>query len=71
LASKCQTRDGYLDPTTGEALAALMAAELRVEMGIRKVVLEGDVKNVITAVLSNELDDSIRGQVTEDIRAPL
>jgi hypothetical protein len=71
LASKCQTRDGYLDPTTGEALAALMAAELRVEMGIRKVVLEGDVKNVITAVLSNEPDDSIRGQVTEDIRAPL
>lgn len=32
-ASKCQTIQGYLDPTTGEA----MAAEQCVEMGIRKV----------------------------------
>jgi hypothetical protein len=37
-ASKCQTREGYLDSTTGEAMAALMAAELCAAMGIRKVV---------------------------------
>jgi hypothetical protein len=36
-ASKCQTKQGFLDPTTGEAMAALMAAELCMEMGISKV----------------------------------
>jgi ribonuclease HI len=69
--SKCQTRDGYLDPTTGEALAALMAVELCVEMGIRRAVLEGDARNVITTVLANEPDNSIRGQITEDIRTTM
>ena len=68
-ASKCQNRDGYLDPTTGEALAAVMATELCVEMGIRRAMLEGDTKNVITTVLANEPDDGIRGHITEDIRA--
>ena len=36
-ASKCQTKQGFLDPTTGEALAASMAAELCVEMGLSNV----------------------------------
>ena len=52
-------------PTMGEALAA----KLCVEMGVRKAVLEGDAKNVITTVLVNEPNDSIRGHITENIRA--
>jgi ribonuclease HI len=70
-ASKCQTKEGVLDVTTGEALAALMAAELCVEMGITKVQLEGDAKTVVLAVISTEPDDSNKGQVTADIRATL
>jgi ribonuclease HI len=70
-ASKCQTKQGFLDPTTGEAMAALMAAELCVEMGITKVQFEGDAKNVVSTVLSNDPDDSHRGQVIEDIRTTL
>ena len=66
-ASKCQTKQGFLDPTTGEA----MAAELCVEMGLTKVQLEGDAKNVVSAVLSNDPDDSHRGQVIEDIRTTM
>ena len=70
-ASKCQMKQGFLDPTTGEAMVALMAAELCMEMGISKVQLEGDAKNVISAIISNDPDDSHRGQVIKDIRQTL
>jgi hypothetical protein len=69
--SKCQTKQGFFDPTTREAMAALMAAELCMEMGISKVKLEGDAKNVISAIISNDPDDSHRGQVIVDIRQTL
>jgi hypothetical protein len=52
-------------------MAALMAAELCVEMEITKVQLEGDAKNVVSAVLSNDPDGSHRGQVIEDIHTTL
>jgi hypothetical protein len=41
------------------------------EMRISKVQLEGDAKNVISAIISNDPDDSHRGQVIEDIRQTL
>jgi hypothetical protein len=52
-------------------MVALMAAELCMEMGISKVQLEGDAKNVISAIISNDPDDNHRGQVIEDIRQTL
>ena len=70
-ASKCRTKQGFLDSTIGEARAALMAAELCVEMGISKVQLEGDAKNVVILVLSTEPDDSSKGQVTAIIQTTL
>jgi ribonuclease HI len=70
-ASKCQTKEGVLDVTIGEALAALMAAELCVEMGINRVQFEGDAKTVVLAVISTKPDDSNKGQVTTDIRTTL
>jgi ribonuclease HI len=70
-ASKSQTRRGFLDPTTAETMAALLAIQLCCEMGIQRVQLEGDAKNVITAVNSGEPDGSSRGQITEDIREML
>ncbi|KAE8075715.1 hypothetical protein FH972_014408 [Carpinus fangiana] len=39
-------------------MAALMAAQLCIEMGIRQVQLEGDAKNAIVAVNSGEPDES-------------
>jgi ribonuclease HI len=70
-ASKSQTRRGFLDPTTAETMAALLAIQLCCEMGIQRVQLEGDANNVITAVNSGEPDGSSRGQITEDIREML
>jgi ribonuclease HI len=58
-------------PQAAETVAALVAAQLCIEMGIRQVQLEGDAKNVIVAVNSGEPDESGRGQLTEDIRFSL
>ncbi|XP_059446380.1 uncharacterized protein LOC132177917 [Corylus avellana] len=69
--SKSQTQQGFLDPSAAEAMAALMAVQLCMEMGIQQVQLEGDAKNVIVAVNSKEPDKSGRGQLTEDIRSTL
>ena len=70
-ASKCQRKQGFLDPTTGEALAASMAAELCVEMGLSNGQLEGDAKNVVGAVLAREPDESSREHLIEDIKKTL
>jgi ribonuclease HI len=67
VASKSHFINGVMDPTAAEAMAALMAVTFCVEMGIEQVVLEGDAKNVITAVNSDEPDESGRGQLTADI----
>lgn len=48
-----------------------MAVQLCMEMGIRQVQLEGDAKNVIVAMNSEEPDESGRGQLAEDIRSTL
>jgi hypothetical protein len=55
-------------PQAAETVAALMAAQLCIEMGIRQVQLEGDAKNAIVAMNSGEPGESGRGQLTEDIR---
>ena len=62
-------RTGCLDPTAAEGLAALMAVQLSIEIGINQVQLEGDAKNVVDVVLSDTPDDSERGHITADIRA--
>lgn len=64
--SRSKTRRGFLDPT-----AALLAVQLCTEMGIMWVILEGDAKNVIAAVNSEEPDESGRDQITTDIRSTL
>jgi ribonuclease HI len=69
VASKSQCLNGFIEPTTAEAMAALMAVQFCVEMGIQQVLLEGDAKNVIAA--SCELDESGRGQLTADICSSL
>jgi ribonuclease HI len=70
-ASKSQTRLGFMDPTTVETMATLMAVQLCQEKGIRKAQLEGDAKIVIDTIISSESDESSNGQLTEDIRETL
>ncbi|XP_059436785.1 uncharacterized protein LOC132169849 [Corylus avellana] len=70
-ASKCQTCHGFLDPPAAEAVASFMVAQLCTEMGIRQVQLEGDAKNLIDAITSNDADESGWGQLTKDIRFTL
>ncbi|XP_059454982.1 uncharacterized protein LOC132185194 [Corylus avellana] len=67
-AAQSQTRHGFLDPSAVEALGALLAVQLCMEMGIQQVQLEGNAKNVIMAVNS---DESSRGQLPTDIRSSL
>ena len=70
-ASQSRTVRGFLDPTTGETMAALMADHLCREMGIQNALFEGDVKAVVEAIKSGALDDSSRGHLLEDIRVSL
>lgn len=56
-----------MDPTAAEAWAALLAVLLCNDVRIRPVQLEGDAKNVISAVNPEGTDESGWGQLTEDI----
>lgn len=70
-AAKILSRQGSLDPTSAEAMAALMAAQLCYDMGLSRIQLEGDAKVVVGAVNSIASNDSCRGHLTEDIRTTL
>ena len=70
-ASKSPSRQGFLDLTTAEAIAALMAVQLRNELGIMRIQLEGDAKVVVDVVNSMEPDESCRGHLMVDIRSTL
>jgi hypothetical protein len=65
-ASQSRTIRGFLDPITGEIMAALMAVHLCREMGIRNAQFEGDAKVVVEAITSGDLDESFRGHLMED-----
>ncbi|XP_059436153.1 uncharacterized protein LOC132169082 [Corylus avellana] len=65
------TRRGFLDPTSAETLAAIMAVQLCTEMGMKQVQLEGDAKVVVDAVNSLLPDESATGHLTKDLRIAL
>jgi ribonuclease HI len=62
---------GFLDPTSAEAMVALMAAELCCDLGLLQIQLERDAKVVVEVVNSTISDDSCRGHLKEDIRTML
>ena len=66
-AVKCMTRKGYLDPMSVEALAAMVTTQFSNELGARNVFLEGDAKNIVEAVKSQNSDESHRGHLFADI----
>ena len=51
-AAKSLSRQGFLDPTSVEAMAALMAAQLCNVLGLLRIQLEGDAQVVVGAVNS-------------------
>ena len=51
-ASKCMVWEGFLDPTSTEAMGATKAALFCKELGMERIQLEGDAKLVIDAVNS-------------------
>ena len=66
-ASKCMVWEGFLDPTSAEAMGATMAALFYKELGMERIQLEGDAKLVIDAVNSRRQDDSSKGHLLADI----
>jgi hypothetical protein len=70
-AAKSKMWLGWLDPTLTEAWAALMAIDLCHELGVQRMILEGDAKILVDAVNSTKRDDSCRGQLVADIQLSL
>jgi hypothetical protein len=56
-ASKSRTVRGFMDPKTGETMAALMAVQFCQEMGFHNAHFEGDAKVVVEAINSGDMDD--------------
>lgn len=59
------------DPTTREALAAWSATTLARELGLHKVVLEGDCQPVIAAICLDSFSWNSWGQIIHDIKSLL
>ncbi|KAL0375713.1 UNVERIFIED_CONTAM: hypothetical protein Scaly_0688900 [Sesamum calycinum] len=56
------------DAALAEALAAHEAMRLAIQEGWQSVILEGDCKNIISRLNSNDPDDSVIGPIIDDTR---
>jgi ribonuclease HI len=54
VAARATSRNGCVDPTSGEAMASFQAAKLCQELGLQNVILKGDAKVVVKGVNSKE-----------------
>jgi len=71
LAAKSFTIVGPLETIVAEALAALHAVEFSWDLGLRRIILEGDVLQIVNAVKSTGRNWSKYGQLVEDTREVL
>ena len=62
---------GRFDPITAEALAAVLTLRFCTEVGLEKVRLEGDAKNVVGALNSLEANWSRIGYIAADAKVLL
>ena len=67
-AAKSSFISGCLDPTVAEALAAVHAINFNKELGIQRLQLEGDAKNVVNAIISREENWSRMGHIIDDAK---
>jgi ribonuclease HI len=68
IGAKCFARVGCLDPTAAEAIAALEATRFCTSLGVDRLMLVGDAKLVVEAVLANKPDWSTKGHIIEAIK---
>jgi ribonuclease HI len=67
-AAKSSFINGCFDPTVAEALAATHAINFCKELGIQRLQLEGDAKNVVNAIISREENWSRMGHIIDDAK---
>ena len=65
------TREGFFELTAAEAVAIMLAIQLGRELDLRSIKLKGDVKIMVEAVLSKEIDGSRWGHLIGDIKTVL
>jgi ribonuclease HI len=68
LAAMSKTRIGTLEPSTGEAFVASSAVCFCRDIGVHRVVLEGDAKQIVDAVNANSASWSRFGHLIDDTR---
>ncbi|XP_040987872.1 uncharacterized protein LOC121235603 [Juglans microcarpa x Juglans regia] len=66
LVVVCLRKDDVVSPFIAECLALKISIEFCLEMGFWSIMMEGDAKGMIEAVLSEELDESVHGQLIDD-----
>ncbi|XP_041025335.1 uncharacterized protein LOC121265715 [Juglans microcarpa x Juglans regia] len=68
LVAVCLRKDNLVSPFIAECFALKISIELCLEMGFGSIMMEGDAKVMIEAMLSKELDESVHGQLIEDTK---
>ena len=68
VAAMSKTRQGILEPSTGEAFGAFHAARLITELGLQNLILEGDAKQIVEAISSHTSTWSRYGHLVDDTK---
>lgn len=71
IAAKSKTIPAVFEPVMGEALAALQAVELCRDLGIYKVILEGDSLTTVKAIGETKQNWLMYVQIVDDIKLVL
>jgi hypothetical protein len=71
LAAQSKTIQVVYEPATGEALAALHAAKLCLDLGFYEIILEGDSLSVVKAIGEREQNWIWYGHIVEDTKIVL
>jgi hypothetical protein len=71
LASLCATVPFISDPAIAEAYAAWKAAGLCCELGLQRIILEGDASVIVQALQQTDPSRSPYGQLIGDIQSML
>jgi ribonuclease HI len=69
--AQCIVRNGRFEPSIAEALAAVQALVLWRDLGLPKIQLEGDAKNIVNALNSVGTSWSKGGQIIADAQVLL
>lgn len=68
IAMLCETMAYITDPATAEGLAARRGIELNIQLGIRKLVLEGDSQQIVQALQSGGGERRPYGLIIDDMK---